>query len=600
MHIDVVPNRGSPPAVLLRESFREGTKVKKRTLANLSSWSPARIEALRQVLRGAEFAAQGPEAAFDIVRSRPHGHVAAVLGTIAKLGLPELIGQERDRVRDLCIALIASRLLSPGSKLSVARGLRTPTRASTLGEQLGVESADEDNLYAAMDYLLKRQSRIEDALAARHLEEGSLVLYDVSSTYFEGRHCPLAKIGYSRDGKRGSLQIVFGLLTDAQGCPVAVEVFEGDTADPTTVALQVTKLRERFHLQRVVLVGDRGMLTQARIEKDLRSTEGIDWITCLRGPAIAALVESGRLQLDLFDKRDLAEISSPDYPGERLVACQNPRLAAERARKRQELLEATEVELKKIVEATMRAKRPLRGEDKIGVRVGKVLGRYKVGKHFYYSITDNSFSFERNQKAIAEEAALDGIYIVRTSLKARQMSAQEVVRSYKRLAAVERAFRSIKTMDLQIRPIHHYKADRVRAHVFLCMLSYYVEWHMRQALAPLRFDDEDRDSAEKGRRSVVAACNAITQRREQGALEADREGGAGPQLPIVPQRSGDDCEKSRAAEDRGGAPLRPHHAADGPPATRASTARREVVAMCNRLIFRDRAKMRLTPGGTSA
>jgi transposase len=505
MHIDIVPNRNSRPAVLLRESFREGSRVKKRTLANLSDWAPARIEALREVLRGADFAVRGPEAAFDVVRSRPHGHVAAVLGAIAKLKLAELFGP-RDRMRDLCVALVAARLLAPGSKLSLARGLQAQTQESTLGEQLGLSSADEDDLYRAMDQLLTQQSRIEDALAARHLKDGTLVLYDVSSTYFEGRKCPLAKIGYSRDQLRGSLQIVFGLLTDAEGCPIAIEVFEGNTADPKTVSAQVKKLRERFKLQQVVLVGDRGMITGARIEEDLKAVEGIDWITSLRAPAIAELVASGTLQLDFFDQRDLAEIKSPDFPGERLIACKNPRLAAERTRKRIELLAATEVELKKIEDATARPKRPLRGKDKIGVRVGKVLGRHKVGKHFKLTITDQSFAYARDEKAIIEEAALDGIYVVRTSVKADRLGAAEVVRSYKRLSVVERAFRSMKTVDLQVRPIYHYKADRVRAHVFICMLAYYLEWHMRRALAPLLFDDDDRREAENSRASVVAAA----------------------------------------------------------------------------------------------
>src|SRR6266581_3666121 len=406
MHIDIVPNRNSPPAVLLRESFRDGKKVKKRTLANLSSWPMVRVEALRQVLRGASFAAPALDAAFDIVRSRPHGHVAAILGMITRLRLADLLGPRRERVRDICVALVAARLLAPGSKLATARGLDARTCASTLGEQLGVASADEDDLYAAMDHLLAQQSRIEDALAARHLRDGTLVLYDVSSTYFEGRTCPLAKIGHSRDGVRGSLQIVFGLLTDGRGCPVAVEVFDGNTADPKTVGVQLKKLRERFHLERVVLVGDRGMLTEARLREDLRTAEGIDWITALRAPAIA----------------------------------------------------------------------------------------------------ETSFAFARNARTIAEEAALDGIYVVRTSVERKRLSAEEVVRSYKRLAAVERAFRSFKTMDLHIRPIHHHKADRVRAHVLVCMLAYYVEWHMRRALAPLLFDDDDREGAEKSRASVVAAA----------------------------------------------------------------------------------------------
>lgn len=523
MYVVSIPNRNSPPAVLLRESFREHGKVKNRTLANLSSWDPAQVEALRAVLKGATFASSTAPAAFEILRSRPHGHVAAVLGTMAKLGLPALLGKRRDRTRDLELALIAARLLSPGSKLATARGFHPATQESTLAEQLGVESADEDDLYAAMDRLLLEQPRIESALAARHLKQGALVLYDVTSTYFEGRTCPLAKIGHSRDGKLGSLQIVFGLLTDGEGRPVAVEVFEGNTADPKTVASLVEKVRARFQLERIVLVGDRGMITEARIREDLKAREGIDWITSLRSPAIQKLVEEGTLQLGLFDQRDLAEIRSPDYPGERLVVCKNLRLAHERARKRAELLAATAAELQKIVAATSREKRPLRGKDQIGLRVGKVLGRFKVGKHFALTIDDRRFAFALNEQSIAQEAALDGIYVVRTSVARARLSAEEVVRSYKSLSAVERAFRSIKTVDLQVRPIHHHKAERVRAHVFICMLAYYVEWHMRRALAPLLFDDQERAATERrasvvgpARRSESAERKARTKRTAAG------------------------------------------------------------------------------------
>jgi hypothetical protein len=502
MYIDVVPNRNSPPAVLLREAFREAGKVRKRTLANLSSWPPAQVETLRQVLRGQ--ALVPVEGTFETVRSRAHGHVAAVLGTLRRLGLDTLLGSKRSRERDLCSAMIVDRIMEPRSKLATAQGLDPETLHSSLGQVLGLESADEDDLYAAMDWLLPRQARLEAALARRHLGEGTLVLCDVTSTYFEGRRCPLARLGHSRDGKKGKLQIVIGLLTNAEGCPVAVEVFAGNTGDPKTLGPQVRKLRERFALSRLVLVGDRGMITAARIRQDLKPVEGLDWITALRAPAIRKLVEGGSLQLGLFDERDLAEIHAPDYPGERLIACRNPALAAERTRKRQELLEATERELEKVAKATRRSRSPLRGRERIALRVGKVLGRFKVGKHFRLSITDSAFRFERNEARIAKEAALDGIYIIRTSVKQETLSAEEAVRSYKSLSLVERAFRSLKTVDLHVRPIHHHLERRVRAHVLLCMLAYYVEWHMRRALAPILFDDHDKPAGDRLRASIVA------------------------------------------------------------------------------------------------
>lgn len=503
MYIERIPNRSSPPAILLRESFREGGRVRKRTLANLSDWPAYRVEAMAAILKGQSVVGD-IENAFEIIRSRPHGHVAAVLGTMARLKIDQLLARSRCRERDLCVAMIAARLLSPGSKLATVRGLSAETADSTLGELLGVQGADEDECYAAMDWLLDRQVSVEDALAKRHLADGTLVLYDVTSTYFEGRCCPLAKLGHSRDGKKDKLQIVIGLLTNAEGCPVTVEVFEGNTGDPKTVASQVRKLRERFGLERVVFVGDRGMITDARIREDLSKVEGLDWITALRAPAIAALVEARSLQLSLFDERDLAEISDPSYPGERLVVCKNPLLADERGRKRRELLAATERKLEAVAKAVARAKRPLRGKAQIGLRIGKVLGRFKMGKHFKLTITDDNFSYQRDEQAIAAETAVDGIYVVRTTVGAERMSADEVVRSYKRLANVERAFRCIKTIDLHIRPIHHHKTDRVRAHVLLCMLSYYVEWHMRRALAPILFDDDDKPAGEKLRASVVA------------------------------------------------------------------------------------------------
>ncbi len=503
MYIERVPNRSSPPAILLRESFREDGRVRKRTLANLSDWPQHRIEALAAVLKG-QSVVGNLDGAFEIVRSRPHGHVAAVLGTLTRAKLDQILSRTRCRERDLCVAMIASRLIAPGSKLAITRGLAAKTTDSTLGEALEVQEADEDECYAAMDWLLERQVAVEDALAKRHLADGALVLYDVTSTYFEGHTCPLAKRGHSRDGKKDKLQIVIGLLTNGEGCPVAIEVFEGNTGDPTTVASQVTKLQERFELKRIILVGDRGMITDARIREDLSKVEGLDWITALRAPAIAALVEGGLLQLSLFDKKDLAEISDPEHPNERLVVCKNPLLAEQRTRKRRELLEATERELQTVAKAVARDKRSLRGAAKIGVRIGKMLGRFKMAKHFKLTITDDSFGFERDDKAIAAEAALDGIYVVRSTVGAERMSPDDLVRSYKSLANVERAFRCIKTVDLEIRPIHHHKTERVRAHVFLCMLSYYVEWHMRRALAPILFDDDDKPAGEKLRSSVVA------------------------------------------------------------------------------------------------
>lgn len=507
---------------LLRRTYRDAGRVKHETLGNLSRLPAGIIELIRRAVRGD--ALVPPDDAFDVIRSRPHGHVAAVVGTARKVGVPALLAATRSRERDLVEALIAARLLDPCSKLATARALGTATEESSLGESLGVADADEDALYAAMDWLLARQGRVEQALARRHLTDGGLILYDVTSTYFEGRKCPLAKFGHSRDGKRDMLQIVFGLLTNGDGCPVAVEVFEGNTGDPKTLPAQIKKIRERFAIARVVLVGDRGILTDARLREDLRPIEGLDWITALRAPAIQALAAGGALQLTLFDQQDLAEITHPDYPGERLIVCKNPVLAEERTRKRGELLEATERDLAKIAAATQRAKRPLRGQAHIALRVGKVLGRRKVGKHFTLEITDTRFSATRNEGAIAQEAALDGIYVIRTSVAADRVPTAEAVRSYKRLATIERAFRSLKTVDLKVRPIHHRKADRVRAHVFLCMLAYYVEWHMRRALAPILFDDDDKATGEALRRSVVAPAQrsprakakALTKRTEEG------------------------------------------------------------------------------------
>ena len=470
MYIESVPNRHSPPAILLRESYREAGKVRKRTLANLSKWPPVVVEGLRILLKGGTAIAD-LTTAFDITRSRPHGHVAAVLGTLRKLRLD--------------------------------RTLAADTARDSLAEMLGIESVDEDELYAAMDWLLERQCTIEQRLAKRHLSDGALVLYDLTSTYFEGRCCPLAKRGYSRDGRRDKLQIVFGLLCNREGCPVAVEVFDGNTADPNTVGAHIEKLRQRFALSRVVLVGDRGMLTEARIREEV-APAGLDWISALRAPAIRELMSSGAVQRSMFDETDLAEIRCDAYPGERLIVCRNERLAEERARKREALLQATEALLAPIAAATQREKRRLSAKEKIAMRVGKVIAKYKMAKHFELDITETAFAYHRKADAIAAEAALDGLYIVRTSVPATELDAEHTVRAYKGLSVVERAFRSLKTVDLKVRPIYHYAGARVRAHVFLCMLAYYVEWHMRQRLKPLLFDDEEPDVAEAARPSVVA------------------------------------------------------------------------------------------------
>src|SRR5690242_8776509 len=502
MYVVKVPNRGSPPAILLRESYREDGKVKNRTLANLSSWPEAKVDALTRVLKGQPPPAADLDGAFEITRSLPHGHVAAVLGTARALGLGELIDPAPSRQRDLVTAMAIAQVIAPDSKLAIARGLREETAASSLGEVLGLGSCDEDDLYAAMDYLHDRQEQIQDALAARHLAGGTLVLYDVSAAAFEGRTCPLGAIGHPKDGVRGRLQIVYGLLTSPEGIPVAIEVFAGNTGDPKTVAAQVTKVKDRFGIAKVVLVGDRGMLTAARLREDV-APAGLDWITALRAPQVKNLVRGGDLQLTLFDTQDLAEITSPDFPGERLVACKNPFLEAERARRRESLLAATEADLEKIAAACARARRPLRGQDTIAVRVDRVLTRRKVAKHFTIDIGEDHLSYTRNQHSIAAEAALDGIYVLRTSVGPADLDSSEIVSSYKALAQVERAFRAFNT-DLDIRPIRHRTEDRVRAHVFLRMLSYYLSWHMQARLTALLFTDDDKPAARAARPSPVA------------------------------------------------------------------------------------------------
>ena len=502
MYVVKVPNRGSPPAVLLRESYREAGKVKNRTLANLSAWPEAKVDALTRVLKGQPPPAAPLDEAFEITRSLPHGHVAAVLGTARRLGLDELIDPAPSRHRDLVTAMAVAQVIAPDSKLAIARGLREETAASSLGEALHLGPCDEDDLYQAMDYLAARQDSIQDTLAARHLSGGTLVLYDVSSAAFEGRTCPLGAIGHPKDGVRGRLQIVYGLLTSKDGIPVAIEVFQGNTGDPNTVAAQVTKVKDRFSITKVVLVGDRGMLTAARLREDVRPA-GLDWITALRAPQVKALVRDGDRQLSLCDVADLAEITSPDFPGERLVACMNPFLEAERARKRESLLAATEADLAKIAAACTRTRAPLRGRDKIAVRADRVISRRKVAKHFTVEITDDSIRYARDQDSIAAEAKLDGIYVLRTSVAPGDLDSGQVVSSYKALAQVERAFRAFST-DLDIRPIRNRTAGRVRAHVFLRMISYYISWHLQARLAPLLFTYDDKPAARAARPSPVA------------------------------------------------------------------------------------------------
>ncbi|MGH7088312.1 MAG: IS1634 family transposase [Stellaceae bacterium] len=507
MHIESVPNRKSHPTILLRESYRAEGKVRKRTIANLTDWPERLVEGLRTLLRGGVALASADEA-LTIGRSLPHGHVAAVLGTAQRLGLPKLLterygGPEGRRYRDLVLALIVSRVITPSSKLATLRALHPETAASSLGERLGLGAVAEREIYEALDWLLGQQARIETRLARRHLAGGTLTLYDVSSSYLEGRCCELARHGYSRDHRSDRPQIVYGLLCDREGCPVAIEVFEGNTADPMTLSVQVDKLKRRFGLERVVMVGDRGMITSARIGQDLKPA-GLDWITALRAPKIQELAHDGPLQLSLFDDRDLAEIASPDYPGERLIVCRNPWLAAERRRKRADLLAATERDLGRIKLAVERKRAPLRGKAEIGLAVGAVLDKHKMGKHYDLAITDASLAYRRREAAIGAEARLDGIYVIRTNVPATALTAEQTVGAYKSLAQVERAFRSLKTIDLDIRPVFHWTAPRVKAHVLLCMLAYYVEFHMRRRLAPILFDDHDRAAAAAERSSIVA------------------------------------------------------------------------------------------------
>jgi len=502
MYIHTIPNRNSPPAILLRESFRENGKTKNRTIANISNWPPDKIDALGRLLKGEKLV--GVDDLFENVASFQQGHVTAVLTAIRRLGLDQVISSKRCKERDRVLAMIAAQILDPQSKLAYTRWWGT----TTLPEELDVQDADEEDLYEALDWLVKRQDKIEKKLAARHLTEESLVLYDLTSSYFEGKTCPLAKLGHNRDGKKGKLQVNYGLLADGRGCPMAVSVFEGNTADPKALTSEAQKLKQRFGLNSLVVVGDRGMVGQKQIEEVLRP-EGLDWITALKTGAIRALVVKGRIQLGLFDERNLFVFEHPDYPGERLVACRNRELGKLRAHKRESLMEATKAELEKV--RGMVGKGRLKTAAAIGVRVGKVVNKYKVAKHFVLEIRDDGFDYRVNEERVSEEAALDGIYVVRTSLSEARMSADDTVRNYKALGQVERAFRSLKTLDLHVRPIRHRLPERVRAHILLCMLAYYVTWHMTEALRPVLFADEDQE-AKKSRDPVAPA------KRSPGAL----------------------------------------------------------------------------------
>ena len=523
MYIEHVPNRNSPPAILLRESYRDGNTVRKRTLANLSSLPPEVIEGLKVLLRGG-VAVSCADEAFVIERSLPHGHVAAVLGAARACGAEQWLASAPAALRSVVMALLVARVVSPASKLATHRMLRDETATHSLSRLLNLGEVDLEQVYAALDWLGEAQEGIEKRLARQHLEGRTLVLYDLTSTWVTGRCCELAAHGYSRDGKRDDPQIVFGLVCTPEGCPVAVEVFAGNTADPATVASQVDKLKNRYGIEKLAWVGDRGMLTQARIDTVSRPA-GLDWVSSLRVPQMAALAqEKGPFQPSLFDERNLLEVTSEAFPGERLIVCRNPLLAEERTRKREALLQATEAELMKIAEATTRARNCLKGTEAIALRVGRVIDHYRMAKHFELSITDSSFTWARKSEQIRQEAALDGLYVVRTSLPAAALSAEAAVTAYKGLAVVERAFRSLKTVDLQVRPVFHWNAQRVRAHVFLCMLAYYVEWHMREKLKPMLFDDEYVEQARAARPSPVAKARRSDQAKAKDATKLGEDG----------------------------------------------------------------------------
>ena len=515
MYIEKVPNRNSPPAVLLRESYREGDQVKKRTLANLSKLPDDIIDNLKLALKGATLSMnEGIPNHFEVIRSLPHGHVMAILETIKKLGLDKIISEKSSRIRNVVVAMIVARIINPKSKLATARGFNSETCSQSLGQLLDLEKADEDELYNALDWLLEKQEKIEKHLALKHLESGTLVLYDVTSTYLEGNGCELGKYGYNRDKKKGKTQIVFGLLCSAKGCPIAVEVFEGNTSDGATLSGQIEKVRKGWGIENVVWVSDRGILTNSKINELVKPIEGLDYITGLTKPQIRKLAEVEVIQLGLFDQVNLVEFESEDYPDERLIACRNPFIAQKNQLQREALLEAVEKELDLIVQATQREKRALKGQDKIALRVGKVLNQFKVNKYYNLEITEEGFSYQRKLELIAQETALDGVYVLRTSLESTLMDAATTVKAYKSLSQVEEAFRCYKSIDLKVRPIYHYKGDRVKAHIFLCMLAYYVEWHLKQCLAPLLFEDEEIDDS---------SLNVIKASRSESAQSKERK-----------------------------------------------------------------------------
>ena len=523
MYVEAVPNRNSPPAVLLRESYREDGKIKKRTLANISCLPAEVIEGLKVLLKGG-VAVPSADDVFTVERSLPHGHVAAALGSAMTCGAEDWFAAAPASLRWVLLAMLVARVVSPGSKLATHRMLRDETAAHSLGRVLGVGNIEADDLYRALDWLPQAQPAIEKRLARQHLAGSTLVLYDLTSTWLTGRCCPLAARGHSRDGKRDDPQIVFGLICNADGCPIAVEVFEGNRADPATVSAQVAKLKDRFGIAQIAWVGDRGMITSARIEKDLKPN-GMDWISSLRAPQIALLAqERGPFQPSLFDERNLLEVDSEHFPGERLIVCRNPLLAEERARKRAELLAATETDLAAIATAVVRPRNPLRGEQEIALRVGRVIDRYRMAKHFDLTIADARFTWKRKQAQIDAEAALDGLYVIRTSLLPEQIDTNAAVAAYKSLSRVERAFRSIKTVDLQVRPVFHYSTERVRAHVFLCMLAYYVEWHMRERLKPMLFDDEFIEKAQASKVSAVAKARRSDHAKDKDASKHADDG----------------------------------------------------------------------------
>jgi len=524
MYIEKVPNRNSPPAVLLRESYREGDQVKKRTLANLSKLPDDIIDNLKLALKGATLSmTEGIPNHFEVIRSLPHGHVMAILETIKKLGLDKIISEKSSRIRNLVVAMIVARIINPKSKLATARGFNSETGSQSLGQLLDLEKADEDELYNALDWLLEKQEKIEKHLALKHLESGTLVLYDVTSTYLEGNGCELGKYGYNRDKKKGKTQIVFGLLCSAKGCPIAVEVFEGNTSDGATLSGQIEKVRKGWGIENVVWVSDRGILTNSKIKELVKPIEGLDYITGLTKPQIRKLAEVEVIQLGLFDQVNLVEFESEDYPDERLIACRNPFIAQKNQLQREALLEAVEKELDLIVQATQREKRALKGQDKIALRVGKVLNQFKVNKYYNLEITEEGFSYQRKRELIAQETALDGVYVLRTSLESTLMDAATTVKAYKSLSQVEEAFRCYKSIDLKVRPIYHYKGDRVKAHIFLCMLAYYVEWHLKQCLAPLLFEDEEIDDG---------SLNVIKASRSESAQSKERKKRNQENLPV--------------------------------------------------------------------